>query len=154
MTRAAIAALLLALMWTTASAQQGLRSASLPDRTPPPLASTSPDLFLAGPNTYTLRPPRRANRPLPYAGNYPYSEKRSAARRIDPNVIRIDRSDLDPIASAVPTPPRVMAAGPPKTFYVIPGCYAGDKPPQADRLRPGCSISQTRTVPPVLNVAR
>ena len=37
---------------------------------------------------------------------------------------------------------------PPKTFYVIPGCYAGDKPPSGDRLPPACDVTKLRTVPP------
>ena len=33
-------------------------------------------------------------------------------------------------------------AGPPKTFFVIPGCYAGDRPPQKTALPQGCDISR------------
>jgi hypothetical protein len=39
----------------------------------------------------------------------------------------------------------------PKTFYVIPGCYAGDTPPVADRLPSGCSPQNLKTVPPVVS---
>lgn len=45
--------------------------------------------------------------------------------------------------------PRVAAI--PKTFYVIPGCYAGDTPPQKDRLPSGCSSRNVRTIPPVVS---
>jgi hypothetical protein len=45
--------------------------------------------------------------------------------------------------------PRVAAV--PKTFYVIPGCYAGDTPPRMNRLPSGCSTNNVRTVPPVLS---
>jgi len=45
-------------------------------------------------------------------------------------------------------PPRPPA--PPKTFYVIPGCYAGDSPPQAGRLPKGCSSKNVRKIPPVV----
>jgi hypothetical protein len=44
-----------------------------------------------------------------------------------------------------PRPPAI-----PKTFYVIPGCYAGDSPPAANRLPSGCSMSNLKTVPPVV----
>ena len=46
--------------------------------------------------------------------------------------------------------PRVAAI--PKTFYVVPGCYAGDRPPAAGRLPTGCSAKNVRTIPPVLGV--
>ncbi len=159
-------AVAICLLSTAGSAQQGLRSASLPDRAPPPLPSATPDVFLARPNTYTPRPPRRDLRRYRgdgFAIDYShYSDTRFAKRdtsgnvelRIDPGETRNSRSDLDRVASAAPLPQRVVAAGPPKTFYVIPGCYAGDKPPQADRLRPGCRISDTRKVPPVPSVVR
>jgi hypothetical protein len=39
----------------------------------------------------------------------------------------------------------------PKTFYVIPGCYAGDTPPAADRLPSGCSSQNLKIVPPVVS---
>jgi hypothetical protein len=52
-------------------------------------------------------------------------------------------------SSARPDAPRVAAN--PKTFYVIPGCYAGDTPPQKDRLPGGCSSRNVKTVPPVLS---
>jgi hypothetical protein len=46
-------------------------------------------------------------------------------------------------------PPRVAAK--PKTFYVIPGCYAGDSPPEAGRLPGGCSARNVRTIPPLVS---
>ncbi len=52
-------------------------------------------------------------------------------------------------AAARSEAPRVAAV--PKTFYVIPGCYAGDTPPRTDRLPGGCSSRNVRTIPPVLN---
>jgi hypothetical protein len=63
------------------------------------------------------------------------------------------RTDLLPVGDSV----KVVAASPgtPKTFYVIPGCYAGDKPPRA-RLPRGCDRSKVRTIPPqpILSVKR
>jgi hypothetical protein len=42
------------------------------------------------------------------------------------------------------------AAGPPKTFYVIPRCYAGTSRPRAEQLPAGCKVSDVREVPPVV----
>jgi len=62
------------------------------------------------------------------------------------------RSDLNATPSGV-TP--VLAPAIPKTFYVIPGCYAGDRPPRA-KLPRGCDRSKLRAIPPqpVLSVKR
>jgi PEGA domain len=38
----------------------------------------------------------------------------------------------------------------PKTFYVIPRCYAGDTRPRADQLPAGCRVGNLRTIPPVI----
>jgi hypothetical protein len=46
------------------------------------------------------------------------------------------------------------AAATPKTFYVIPRCYAGTSRPRAEQLPPGCRISDVRTVPPVVEPSR
>lgn len=55
---------------------------------------------------------------------------------IAPNETVTYRRDLQAVASRE----RVTALppGPPKTFYVIPGCYAGDKPPKSSPLPRGC----------------
>jgi len=74
--------------------------------------------------------------------------------RIDPNDTRIYRASLEAATRREPPAPTVVAAAPPRTFYVIPGCYAGDKPPKADRLRPGCNTSRLVTVPPVVSIVR
>lgn len=53
-----------------------------------------------------------------------------------------------------PAPPaeRLPAAAPghPKTFYVIPRCYAGDKPPERATLPPMCDMAKLRTIPPAV----
>lgn len=69
--------------------------------------------------------------------------------RIDPDRPVEYRRDLTQ-SGARSEAPRVAAATP-KTFYVIPGCYAGDTPPQKDRLPDGCESRNVRTVPPVIN---
>ena len=58
------------------------------------------------------------------------------------------RRDLATVTTR-PEAPRVAAM--PKTFYVIPGCYAGDTQPRTDRLPKGCSSRNVKTVPPVLS---
>jgi hypothetical protein len=47
-----------------------------------------------------------------------------------------------------PEPP--VAAAAPKTFYVIPRCYAGTSRPTKEQLPSGCRIEDLRTIPPVL----
>jgi hypothetical protein len=49
-----------------------------------------------------------------------------------------------------PRPEQRTAAGPPKTFYVIPRCYAGDSRPRPEQLPAGCKGARVRTVPPVV----
>jgi hypothetical protein len=65
--------------------------------------------------------------------------------RILPNETITYRSDLDPTRTSEKP---LMAPGVPKTFYVIPGCYAGDKPPRGRLLPRGCDASKVRTIPP------
>lgn len=50
-------------------------------------------------------------------------------------------------ASPTAPPPR-MAPGKPKILYVIPGCYAGDRPPALEWLPRGCDTSKMRVVTP------
>ncbi len=70
--------------------------------------------------------------------------------RIDPGETTIYRADLARTAVAAATPAPPVPPATPKTFYVIPGCYAGDKRPDARQLPQGCSASNVREVPPVL----
>jgi hypothetical protein len=69
--------------------------------------------------------------------------------RVDPDATTVYRGEMARVASAAPTVVTSVAARP-KTFYVIPGCYAGDKKPQADRLPRGCDLSRLREVPPTV----
>ena len=72
-------------------------------------------------------------------------EPRSFDVMIPPNETVTYRADLEsstPSAPAVTLPPAM-----PKTFYVIPGCYAGDRPPRG-RLPRGCDKSKLRAIPP------
>ena len=80
--RIALAVLVVCLLSTICSAQQGVRSASLPDRppnTPPPPPR---DLFLARPGTYVPRPVR-PGRFQPYFGaayGLGYSDQPASAK--------------------------------------------------------------------------
>jgi hypothetical protein len=71
---------------------------------------------------------------------------------IAPNQTVSYRSDLQPTSTGVRP---VLAPATPKTFYVIPGCYAGDRPPRG-KLPRGCDRSKLRAIPPepALNVKR
>ena len=58
------------------------------------------------------------------------------------------------LAATSPPPAPPPPPGAPKTFYVIPGCYAGDRPPQTERLPPKCDAAQARTIPPQVSSVR
>jgi len=71
--------------------------------------------------------------------------------RIDPGQTTLLRTTL-----AAEAAPRATASAPPpaatpRAFYVIPGCYAGDRRPRADRLPPGCRIAALQVIPPVVS---
>ena len=66
---------------------------------------------------------------------------------IEPNSLVRYRGDMQriatkPAAAAAPSQPRQPA--PAKSFYVIPNCYAGDKPPSG-ALPKGCDIKKLQT---------
>ena len=53
-----------------------------------------------------------------------------------------------PLTSPFYEPPRVVAASRgPDTYYVIPGCYAGNRPPNPERLPKGCDAAKLKTTP-------
>jgi hypothetical protein len=90
----------------------------------------------------------------PYSYPYPYSPTGQIQQDAEPTVI-VFPSTPDEVAPAAPPapapPPEPYVAGPlgpPKTFYVIPGCYLGDRRPDPGSLAPRCSISQLRVIPP------
>jgi len=72
--------------------------------------------------------------------------------RIDPNETITYRRELG--KAEEPKQARNVAPAVPKTFYVIPKCYAGDKKPTADQLPKGCRASDLRTIPPVVSSAK
>ena len=71
--------------------------------------------------------------------------------RIDEDRSAEYRRDLTR-SSARSDAPRIVASNP-KTFYVIPGCYAGDTPPQKNRLPAGCSTNEASERSHLLSVA-
>lgn len=55
---------------------------------------------------------------------------------------------LAPAPSARATAPVTAVAA--KALYVIPRCYAGDRPPQASALPAGCSVDAVRRIAPAI----
>lgn len=141
-----------ALVPALSSAQDGLRSASLPER---PLSSSSgsmrEDLYRTGPGRHRLARSRPSWPVFGYFGPevvYPY---------VQPIIVVVPRDPVDPARAmprampapvAPPAPYVAGMAGRPKTFYVIPGCYAGDRRPEPESLAPGCSLTRLRVVAP------
>jgi hypothetical protein len=65
--------------------------------------------------------------------------------RIDPNDTIVYRAALDRERTAATAAARPTG---PTRMYVIPGCYAGNMAPRADRLPAGCDIKQVRVIDP------
>ena len=148
------------LLSSPAVAQDGLRSASLPERSRDiPFPAERADQFRARPDTYTTRPIRLSPGgafPSPF---YPFTPPVViVVERVVERAPTIYRRDMfeprpaPPAERAVPAPaaPPPVAAPPPppKTFYVIPGCYAGDRRPEPEQLPAGCDLRRLRVVPP------
>lgn len=179
------AAGILALLCGVAEAQDGLRSAALPEPTLRSSVADERDLFRVPPdfyNRYNRRPDTDASRlfvphPLPtfvwepylpatgipvhgFTGaqvhRFRFMGSRFSGARVPGSQVQsysgsgvAERSEAVPEATASPsvTVPR-MAPGKPKIFYVIPGCYAGDRPPALEWLPRGCDMSKIRIIPP------
>src|SRR5689334_18828754 len=52
-----------------------------------------------------------------------------------------------PLTTPVFERPVVVASRGPDTYYVIPGCYAGNRPPNPQRLPKGCDAKNVKTTP-------
>jgi hypothetical protein len=129
------------------------------ERSPAP-QPTGGDLFLAGPDTYAPYNPKRPSRVHPYrtfSGYFPtpYVPDFSARETITVNIaIRPEPAatyttepERPVTPDPLPAPPTVTSRpGVPKTFYVIPRCYAGDRRPSADWLPAGCDIRRLRVI--------
>ena len=109
------------------------------------------DVFLTRPGTYRPDPNRTQMPVFGYLGPqfYPYLQPII--------VVQVPREAAEPARVAPPALPAPVAPpapyvagmpGRPRTFYMIPGCYAGDRRPEPESLAPGCSISRLRVVPP------
>ena len=122
-------------------------SAAQPRR---PMPSARGRLSRARPDTY--RPdPRRPSLPVfgyfgPQLLPYPYIQPIIVVGSARTPLIR--RAVRAACACRPAGAVRRRDAGRPKTFYIIPGCYAGDRRPEPESLAPGCSISRLRVVPP------
>jgi hypothetical protein len=145
------------LSMSAAAAQDGLRSGSPSERTSESSSSVSEgrDLFRVPPDFYTRPPDSGPSRlffpyflpaPVPAPDWYfhqsgripvPLAEKPNRAREDLPEAIVLPSPTVAP-----------LLPGRPKTFYVIPGCYAGDKPPEPEWLPEGCDRSRIRAIPP------
>jgi hypothetical protein len=150
-------------------------SFSAPPPAPPPPPQPSPvtpiqpapqppgDLFRAAPDTYAPKYDRLTPQPLffPYAlPGYPYvtyeprrddrDRRRERDSDRDRDRERADTPAAPPAPAAAPssTPPAPVVLAAPRAYYVIPRCYAGDTPPRADQLRPGCSLQNLRRIDP------
>jgi hypothetical protein len=152
----------LMLLCGAAEAQDGPRSPSLPEsststvggerdlfRVPPDFYARRPDpdasaLFFPFvlPFPQTFVPPPWYPYPYPPGPGVPHYDARDDGRR------RSDREAISAIPAAPSTPPAPMLPGKPKTFYVIPACYMGDRPPEPEWLPAGCDRSKMRVIPP------
>ena len=156
-TRSTWVAVIICLLSATAWAQDGLRSASLPERASEDPNSSERDLFRVPPDFYNRPPDPGPSRlffpqPLPtlVAPSWYVDPYRPFRVPIDsPRPVPQTRSDSAPVVSLSPaSPPAPSLPGKPKTFYVIPGCYAGDRPPDVSWLPAGCESSKLRVVAP------
>ena len=156
--RIAAAVFALVLMPHMAAAQDGLRSASLPELVPSSPVPTERDLYRVPPDFYSRRPDPDGSRlffpygglppypPYPYwSFPPPYDIRGNGSRNSE-----IQRADFENAGRATAAPVAVppIVPGKPKTIYVIPGCYAGDKPPRPEWLPRGCDRSRMRVIPP------
>jgi hypothetical protein len=67
--------------------------------------------------------------------------------RLDPNETIVYRAVLDRERPTATAPVDARPSGPTR-IYVIPGCYAGNMAPRADRLPAGCNVKQVRVIDP------
>ena len=122
---------------------------------PPPPPALPPSPFAARPETYAPhydRPSPRRSRGYGY-GNPAYGFGIDSLAPDAPPPAPDQRSAETPVPPApkiVEPPveaPRVAVAHGPDLFYVIPGCYAGNRPPNPERLPKGCDVARMRTTP-------
>jgi len=139
---------------------QTLSTGGITTLPPPP----PPSPFAARPGAYTPRYDRpapfragRGNGVSIYDGTLGFFPSAAPAvpppapdRTVEPALPRPEPPKaLAPPAAPPPPrePQRVAVAHGPDTFYVIPGCYAGNLPPRLERLPKGCDVARMRTTP-------
>ena len=154
--------LFICLLSMSAAAQHGLRSGSPSEGTSESSSSVSEgrDLFRVPPDFYNRPPdpgPSRLFFPyfLPAPAPAPDWYFRQSGRIPVPLVKKPNRAREDlPETTVLPSPTVApLVPGEPKTFYVIPGCYAGDKPPEPEWLPEGCDRSRIRAIPAALDLS-
>lgn len=121
--------------------------------------TTEGDLFRARPGTYAPRFDRLDRRggslSGPFiGGGYPFVAVPYVVEQPVRPPLRDRRWDhlaREPRrARPAPAAPATVTVAPPpqRTFFVIPGCYAGDVRPSTEQLPRGCDLSRLRIVPP------
>jgi hypothetical protein len=78
-------------------------------------------------------------------------DSQSVELRVRANDVLSYRGTLVPVDDR---PQLRASAAQPKTFYVIPRCYAGTSKPKAEQLPAGCRLSDLREIPPVVTPAQ
>jgi hypothetical protein len=146
----------------------GARFSPGPPPPPPPVqppvirppAAQQRDLFRATPETYAPHYDRIKGNVNYIFGALPYGyilapddRRLDAARAVEPPALP---APAPPAAAALP-PATVPAApvartGHRRPLYVIPRCYAGDTKPRPDQLKPGCRMSDLRSLTPAVAV--
>jgi len=116
-----------------------------------PLRPSSP--FEARPRTYAPRFDPRYDRPARRGGFYgPYY---SGGLGLDDVALAPPADAAFPVESEVPQflyPPPQAAPAPvtlphaPDTYYVIPGCYMGNRPPDKEQLPKSCDFAKLKTM--------
>ena len=131
-----------------------------------PPGQSGDDLFRAGPRTYAPRYDERSHARRRFARGYGVlapayvsSYDEPAPAEVQPIAVDVHvththvvadanaRQGAAAPAAAPPAPEATIVPALPKTLYVIPRCYAGDKKPDADQLRPGCALADLRVIP-------
>lgn len=154
------AAVAVAVLLATIGVNAQRRHGNPPPAPAAPQALPPPSPFAARPDTYAPHydsvTPRQSRRGSDYAGPlYGGFDLDS----LPPALTPASPSAPDQGTSQSPVPERskivepsvesariAMARGP-DTFYVIPGCYAGNRPPIPERLPKGCDVARLRTTP-------
>lgn len=139
-------------------------AATQPNVTPPFVTPQPPAPFVPTPQPQTRTPfdatsrtyaPRYDNRPRRRYGPPYYSSAYGIGELVTgsgsaavPEDVAASDFQGPPLTAPFYEPPRVVVASRgPDTYYVIPGCYAGNRPPNPERLPKGCDAAKLKTTP-------